>query len=821
MFEENNKYMPAIQNDEEEDSLDWKSIIDIITNNKLLIAISMVCFLVLALLYLRHTPKMYSSSTTFIVADDKKGGAMGGISSEFSDLGLLSSKSIVDDEVEAFKSPYLMYMVVKQLNLDVAYSRHDFLRKTDLYTKSPIVVNFPQKKDEDVFSFKVKINSPSEFELSDFAYVDFETGKKVEVDTAVVARPLVAVTSPIGEVVVGFSPEFSANNVGDEIYITKTDAYKLATAYTKNLSVELVSKKASAVNVGYKDFSPAKATDVLNTLLDIYNRERIEDKRKSAASTSKFIDGRLLIIEQELGGIDNDIEKFKSRELLTNVQMAGNSYLGESNAYSAKSFEANNQLNIAQFIRNCLSTTTDKPSMLPANAGLTDPGVSNLIKEYNTMVMKYDRLMANSSEKNPLVGELKTQMEAMRVSIDNSLDNLIKSYSITVESLKGKESQIHNKIAANSKQEKYLLSIGRQQKIKESLYLYLLQKREENELSGNLMVSNIRMLTPPRGEEKPVSPKKMQILAIACILGFIFPVAIIWLLDVMDGTVRGKKDLSVLSLPYLGDIPLCGKIEDKSKQPLPVRIVVADKKRDGSNEAFRVLRSNLNFMTSNLNGRVMMFTSYFPNSGKTFVSANLALGIALTGKKVIIVDADMRKAELSKQLANKHHGLSSYLSGQEDDLKKLVVTSSLHDNLHILPCGAMPPNPSELLLTDKLDMLIEKLKTTYDYVFIDCTPLNIVADASIVGKKTDLVIFVIRQGKFIRQALPELEALYKSNTFKSMATVLNGTYEGKTHSYGSYGGYGSYGRYGSYGGYGSYGYGSYGYGSSSNDSDEE
>lgn len=817
MFEENNQYMSAIQHSEnEEDSLEWKNIVDIIVNNKLWIILSMVCFLLLALVYLRHTPKMYSSATSFIVKDDKKGGAMGSISSEFSDLGLLSSKSSVDDEIEAFKSPYLMYMVVKQLKLDVSYTKKQFLKSTDLYTLTPITATFPQLRDEDVFSFKVKFLSVNSFELSDFKKRDELLGEMVSFDNTVTARPFEVVKTPIGDVSLAPSAEFSADLVNKEIVISKTDAYKLAKSLSKNLVVELVSKKSSVVNITYNDFSPKKATDVLNNLLETYNRERIEDNRQMAANTSKFIDGRLLIIEQELGGIDNDIERYKSNELLTNVQAAGTSYLGESNAYSAKSLEANNQLSIAQFIKNCLKSSTDKPTMLPSNAGLADDGISKQITEYNSMVMKYNRLMANSSEKNPLVVNLKNEMTSLRGSIDNTLDNLIQAYTMKVESLKGKENQIHQKLAANPRQEKYLLSIGRQQKIKESLYLYLLQKREENELSGNLMVSNLRILTPPRGEDKPVSPKKLQILAISLILGFVFPVALFWLLDVLDGTVRGKKDLQGLSLPYLGDIPLCGKINDNSKLPLPVRIVVADKKRDAANESFRVLRSNLNFMTANKDSRVMMYTSFFPNSGKTFVAVNLGVGIALTGKKVILIDADMRKAELSKHMANKRQGLSTYLNGQVSDLKSLIVKSSEHENLSILPCGAMPPNPSELLLTDKLEKLIEELKHTYDYIFIDCTPLNIVADASIVGKYADLVLFVIRQGKFIRQALPELEAFYKNGTFKSMATILNGTFD--SHSYGRYGNYGNYGSYGGYGGYGTYG--GY-YGSSEENSEED
>ena len=798
------------ENQETEDALQWRTILDIIIVKRWWIVLSVICFMVIAALYLQHASRTYSRSTTILIKDDEKGeSAMNSVSSELSDLGMFSSKSNVNDEMQALQSPYLMYLVIKQLKLNISYTEHQFLRDDELYKTTPISATFAKSEDDDVFSFKVKILSADKYELSEFVKFDKKEEKPVKIKSKMEVRAYQNVNTPIGQVVITPSSTFKTDDIDREIGISKTDANKLADGYCKSLNIELADKKASVLTLSYTDLSTQKAEDVLNTLLDIYSRERIEDKKQSAINTSKFINGRLLIIEQELGGIDNNIEQYKSSQLLTNVQLEGANCLQESNEYSGKALDISNQLAIAKYIKQVLDAPEDKPSMLPANSGLTDNGVSTQITSYNDMVMKRDRLIANSSTRNPLVVELDYSLKGMRNSIDKSLANLIHSYTLQANSLRGKEGQIHQKIAENPKQEKYLLSIGRQQKIKESLYLYLLQKREENELSGSLMVSNIRMITPPRGEDKPISPKKKQILAIAFLLGFAFPVGIFWLLDTMDGTIRGKKDLEKLSIPYLGSIPLTAKIQEKSKLPLPVVIVVEDKKRDFANEAFRVLRTNFTFMAaSDKDTKIIMYTSFFQNSGKTFVATNLGMSVALTNKKVLLIDMDMRKGELSNRFGSCRSGVSTYLSNQDNDIDNLIIPTRLNPNLDILPCGVLPPNPSELLLTERLKMLIEAVRSRYDYVFVDCTPLNVVADASIVGKLADLVLFIVREGKFERSALPELERLYKSKQFKHMACILNGA-----RSMGSYGSDGTYHRYGTYGSYGYGSYGSYGYGS--------
>lgn len=788
-----------------DDSLSLKNIFEIIKSNKWLVAACTVVGLALGCAYLQKTQPTYSRYSTILVKENGKRGQKA-IGDQLVDLGLIGSSSKVDNEIEEFKSPYLMYMAIKKLKLNTNYSERHLLRNTDLYKNAPITVSFPNTDEETCFNFKIVLTDSISYQLTQFRLSDKVSGKVLANDTIIDARAYQCVNTPVGKVIVEPNTDyFSGKNKGRKIVVSHTNPNTLADAYTAKLGVELASKMSTVINLTLEDVSKQRADDILKALVDIYTFERLEENRLNAETTNKFIDNRLVVLEKELGHIDNNIEDYKSIELVTNVYSEGLGDVEEQKRYNARSLEAITQLEIAKYINDCLSDTTMKDQLLPNNAGLTDQSLGSLITNYNEMVIKRGRLVANSSVKNPLVKEMDETLKQLRSSISSTLANIIHTNSMKVEKLQSKEAQINKKIARNPQQEKYLQTIGRQQKIKETLYLFLLQKREENELSGNMEVSNIRVITPPRGPQAPISPQKTKILLIAFIAGAGLPIGIIWLLLALDGTVRSKKDLDGLSLPYLGTVPLTKRIKDNSKETMPLKIEVEDKNRNGINEAFRVLRTNFTFMAGH-DSELVLFTSFYPNSGKTFVSANLAMSLALMGKRILMVDMDLRKAELSKNLCDVRKGVTSLLNGDKETLKDCIMRSKIHDNIDILPSGVIPPNPAELLQNERMTTLMADLRGKYDYVFLDCTPLNLVADASIVGKYADLVLFVMREGQFQRDALPDLEELYHSGTFKRMCTILNGSLN-TNGVYGQYHRYGSYGSYKSYGNYGNYGYG--------------
>ncbi len=782
-----------------DDSLSLKNILGIVTANKWLVGACTVVGLALGAAYLQKTQPTYSRYTTLLVKEDAKKRSAKGIGDQLADLGLLASSSNVDNEIEEFKSPYLMYMAIKQLNLHTTYSERHLLRNSDLYKSAPISATFPDAQDEDGFGFMVTLTDSTHYQLTKFRWADKATGNKMENDTVIEARAYQCVSTPIGKVILEPNAKgLTEKDNGRKIWVSRANPNALADAYANKLKVELVGKKSTVINMTFADVSKQRADDLLKALVDIYTNERLEENRLNAETTNKFIDNRLVTLEKELGKIDNNIEGYKSIELVTNVLSEGIGDVKEQKEYNARALEAVTQLEIAKYINDCLSDTTMKDQLLPNNAGLTDASLGDLITNYNNLVIKRGRMVANSSAKNPLVKEMDETLKQLRSSISSTLANIIHTNSMKVETLKTKEAQINRKIARNPQQEKYLQTIGRQQKIKETLYLFLLQKREENELSGNMEVSNIRVITPPRGPQAPVNPQKAKVLLLALVAGAGLPIGIIWLLLTLDGSVRSKKDLDGLTLPFLGSLPLTKKIKEKYKGTMPLSIEVEDKNRNAINEAFRVLRTNFNFMAGH-DSELVLFTSFYPNSGKTFVSANLAMSLALMGKRILMVDMDLRKAELSKNLCDMRKGVTSLLNGDKETLKDCIIKSKIHENIDMLPSGVIPPNPAELLQSERMEQLMADLRGKYDYVFFDCTPLNLVADASIVGKYADLVLFVMREGQFQRDALPDLEELYHSGTFKRICTILNG-------SLNTNGVYGQYHRYGSYGSYGTYEY---------------
>ena len=400
----------------------------------------------------------------------------------------------------------------------------------------------------------------------------------------------------------------------------------------------------------------------------------------------------------------------------------------------------------------------------------------------------YGTASAPESEQN------RCYVAAMREAILISLDNLINTLTAQIDLLKQNEQETKDLIAASPEQAKYLLSVERQQKVKESLYLFLLQKREENELSQTFTAYNTRVINPPAGSPLPTEPKKGSILLMALAVGLFLPVVVLFMMEMMDTTVRSRKDLEGLNIPFVGEIPL---YEPKKKHLLPqhaeTAVVVREKGRDVVNESFRIVRTNLEFMDGGKTaGRTIMITSMNPGSGKTFISLNLALSFAIKGKRVLAIDLDMRRKSLSDAVDKKAKtGISNYLAEQVDALDDIILRHPLHANLDVIPVGTIPPNPTELLFSKRLESMLAELRKEYDLILIDCPPSEIVADVAIVNEFVDVMLFIVRAGLFERSMLPDLDNFYTSRKYKNMSLVLNATKARHAQQY--YGKY--YGKY--------------------------
>lgn len=745
--------------------------------------ISLLITVGLAVIYLLTTPPTYTRSASLLVKEDSKGNSINDAAGVLGDIDIFQTSTNVNNEIQSLQSPSVMLDVVKRLHLDISYYTDGRFYKKVLYGhSSPYSVSFNELQDNESVAFTISPVQKGQIKLTDFS----RNGE--DVDGEITAMLNDSVKTPVGKLIVKSTNGTDVFNA--PIYVSRIGYQAATSVYSSNLSVALSDEKSTVINLSFNDVCIQRAEDILNTVIAVYNENWIKDKNQIAVSTSAFISDRLGVIEQELGNVDENISSYKSEHLLPDVQAAASMYMTQSSETNAQILALNTQLSMARYIRNYLTNATSKNQLLPANSGIESQGIEQQIANYNTMQLRRNDLVANSSEKNPLVIDMDQSLENMRHAIVTSIDNHITTLNTQLRSLQQSERQTTARIAANPSQGKYLLSVERQQKVKEALYLFLLQKREENELSQAFTAYNTRVITPPTGSFVPTAPKQMNILMAALAIGFLFPVVIILIRENFNTKVRGRKDLEILSLPFAGELPLAyGKRWGKSKMKTEKNshmVVIQQGNRNIINEAFRVLRTNLEFMTGNkTDGKapVFLFTSFNPGSGKTFLAINIAASFALKGKKVLVIDCDLRRASLSKYVGSPHKGLSSYLGHQEDNFVDLIMEINEIHGLDILPVGILPPNPTELLAEPRFKELVERMKGEYDYVFIDCPPVEIVADTQIIERVADRTIFVIRAGLLERDMLPVLQKAYDEKRFKDMVVVLNGT-EGSGNRYG-------------------------------------
>lgn len=760
-------------------------------------AISLFITLTIAVLYLLSTPPIYTRTAAILVKDNSKSSSSTSAMNDFSDLGIFKSNTNINNELLTLKSPTLMTEVVNRLGLNETFTIRKGLKNVDLYKVSPVTITFCDKIEVPL-SFTIKFSSKEAFAISELEISGEDIGETLS------AQMGDSIQTSAGIMIVSPTQEFTDAFIGTSIRYVRGSVRAAVDTYSNALVAELGNEDATIINLSINDTSIRKAEDILNTLIEVYNENWIRDKNQIAVSTSQFISDRLGVIESELGHVDENISSYKSEHLLPDVQAASSLYMAQSAENNKELSTLNNQLSTAQYIRRELNTK-QLDQTLPANSGIVSANIETQISEYNNLVLDRNRLIANSSEKNPLVKNMASSLQSMQRTIIQSVDNLIVSLNTQIRSLRRQEEATTNRLASNPNQAKYLLSVERQQKVKEELYLYLLQKREENELSQAFTAYNTRLITAPRGSMFPTAPRKMNILLVAFAVGLLVPAVGIFMKENMNTKVRGRKDLENLSIPFIGEIPQYSGTEKKwwefkhRKRQDMKTIVVNEGNRNIINEAFRVLRSNMDFMASKDNNQhVFVLTSFNPGSGKSFLAINIAISFAIKKKKILVIDGDLRHRTVSSYVDSPNKGLSDYLNNQIEDWKEIIVSYKGYTNLHILPIGTIPPNPTELLEDSKLSMLIEALRPEYDYIFIDCPPVDIVADAQIIEKWADRTIFVVRSGLLDRSMLSELENMYTGKRFKNLSMILNGT-----ESTGGRYGY----RYGYHYGYASY-YGS-------------
>ena len=727
-----------------------------------------------------RSPLVYFRSATVIIKDP---------SNKMSSAGLdrfdnIINKVNVANEILQFRSKKLVREVVQKLNADISYRIEDGLRTNELYTQSPVRLTFPDAMPEQRFSLTVTPKDKNTVVLSDFSGLEAKPSYTVRLsDTVAIAKGVRVVATPTNY--------YGKSWHGKPIHVRKLPVESMVNFYKGAISIRQEEESASILTLALKDESAARAEDVLNTLINVYNEEAVKDKNQVAVNTANFINERIIIIEGELGGVESELETFKQRNQIVNLASTAGMYMSESQKYNTDALELETQLRLADYIKDYLTDPTKETDLIPSNTGIGDMKIENQISLYNATKLKRDRLIDDSSENNPVVLELNNSLRAMRQNIIRAVDNMIVSINVKRTDAYSREMRAKGRVSSIPTKERQMLSIERQQKVKESLYLFLLNKREENALSQAMADNNARVIDGAEGSNAPISPNRNRILLLGGLVGLAIPGLAFLAILFMDTRVHSRKDIEgVVTAPYLGEIP---QDKESARRTAAELAALPAEERWNSTvaEAFRILRTNMGFMArKDSPQQVIIFTSLNEGAGKTFISKNLGLSLVIAKKRVVLIDMDIRRGTLSRQFHLHKTGLTNYLADASLTAQDIIQHQ---DGFDIIAAGAIAPNPAELLMDSRLDALVAELRKLYDYIIVDSVPVGVIADATISNRIADLTIFVARAGKLDRRQLPEIEQLYKENKLHNMALVLNGAdlhrrygYYGYSYKYYSY-----------------------------------
>ncbi len=778
MEEKNNTQ--SSQKKEEHKVYSLRDILEMVIANWYWFILSIGVCMMFAVYYVYKTPKVYQRSATIMIKDSRRGGSAAAI---FADLSSMKAIPNVENEMFILGSKRLMEAVVDTLDLNVTYTISGKVRTHDLYDKTPFRVTFPGGLDWQAVKFTAVPIDSSKVKLTNFQLANQESVDRTEI----FAKPGEDTATPVGVVRVVPTAYYDSQS-NQEITVCKFPLEQTALRYKNALKVSMAAKESSIILLTINDVNPKRAEDVLNGLMAAYDDDVREDKNIVLEATKEFIAQRIAEVALELEEIDRDAQSYSEKHNVVDLTSQTSLSLTEANKYRNEAIRIETQKMLVKSIREYMSDADHLWEVVPT-AGLDDAYIINTIAAYNEGLLQRRKLLDSSSDRNPVVQQLSSSLNSQRQAILSYIDNLLKQYEVSLKKAREQEEASTQQYMSAPMKHTGQMSIERRQAIKSEQYAYLLSKQEENELGRVASSSETRVIDFAYGSNTPVSPKTTLIMIIAFVLGCAIPFGVIIVLNLLNTTVRGRKDIEdALTIPMLGEIPQSSSKHNEG-------VIVKDNGKDAISEAFRMVRSSLNFMKVGSGCQVLMVTSTNASSGKTFTSLNLAYMLAASGKRVIVVDNDMRKRSLSKQLGGRSvtMGLSKYLSDESVGISELINNSKVHDNLDVIYAGLQPPNPAELLMGERWDAIIAELRTRYDYVVIDSVPALVVADAVIADRVCDLCLYIIREGRMDRRMLPDVQRMADSKRLHNMAVILNGVRD-MTKRYGY--GYGY--RYGYY-----------------------
>ena len=793
---------------EEQDSgFNYREILDAVILHWHWFAISIIGCLFVAFLYLRCKSPVYSTWAEVLIKEDDpyKRRMSGGGLADFTQLGVLTNSNGFDNEVEILGSKTLARRAVTNLKLYVRYSFDGVLRDEELYRTSPVVADM-SPVDLDTLSMPLSMEITP---LQEGGYHIEGEALRERFEADVKSFP-VRVKTLSGWVTLRPNPNFAGASDGRTLRIGIFRPAIMAEAFLGATSIEPISKMTTIARITMSDTQRQRAEDYMNELIRVYNEDANEVKNEVALKTEAFVNKRIKIIDAELGTTESDLELYKKRNQLVDLMSdAEAAYKGLEN-YQTQQIELQTQMLLVKSLKEYVDNPANYMEIIPANLGLTDESLNSMIAGYNAKVVERKRLLTTAPESSPVVVSITNAISSLYPGIRHSLSTVYDNMRVQKRHVDEQYDLFIGRLSDAPTQERVLTDIGRQQSVKAALYQILLQKREENAISLASTVDKAQVIDAPESTIRPISPKKKLVALIALVLGVAIPAGLIYLLNLLRYRIEGRNDIEKLTdLAVLSDIFVAGDFKDGKRA-----IVVRENSNDIMEETFRSLRTNLGFVMKK-SEKVLLCTSVMPGEGKTFVSTNLAMSMALMGRKVLVVGLDIRKPRLAKLfgLVTGHHGLTTYLAGEDSSdgfLREQIFNSGMHANLDVLPAGLIPPNPGELITSERLDDAFARFREWYDMVIVDTPPVGLVSDTLLLGRLADATLIVCRCDYSLKRNFNIVNTIHQEGKLPKINLVLNGV-DLQQRKYGYYYGYGNYGRYGRYGSYGSYGgYGNYG-----------
>jgi tyrosine-protein kinase Etk/Wzc len=692
--------------------------------------IALSCLLggVASFLYLKRTSPVYSATTKILIRDETSSGQITE-ANVFEDLGLISRSGNMENEMEVLQSVHLMKRVVENLDLTTLYHRRDGLRDIDLYRSAPfrVVSWMPRDSSRDSqLTWEVQPLDNRRFA----ATLDGERHEGRFGSLLVTRR---------GVLMLERNLRVKADGVGETIRVTLRDADVAATAITGSMAVKYIGKRSTVLELTLNDPVMQRARDILDELARVYDQTQLTDRNRIYVNTISFIDDRLGILSSELSDIESAVERLKDKGRVVDAVAEVPILREETQAYEKQLSDNEIQLDIIRNIRTYLVRDTGRFAYIPSNLGINNLTLTGMLENFNTLLLEREKAASKLGPSNPQLKAMERQLANLRTGILSNIEGLEKDLRVTHDRLDAKRQGLQSRIMSLPAHERQLMDVQRQQSIKQNLYLYLLQKKEESELSRTVAVSNNKVVEPARNMGQ-VYPVPRNIWALGLGGGFLLPIVVIGMLQALNTKVRSVDDIRRHTR-----VPLLGLI-NHSNDSNPV--AVHGNSRTVISEMFRLIRANLQFVGSSNPSKTILVTSSVSGEGKSFVSLNLGITLALTGRRVLLVELDLRNPRIARTIGRGHSegpGITQYLMSDDMDWKAVARPSGLEPGLDIITCGPIPPNPGELLMGARILELFTEARKVYDHIIVDTAPVGLVSDALLLGRLVDCTLYVVRK----------------------------------------------------------------------------